>query len=241
MQTTSQKPESISHPLFAGILRAEIHSTVTPLLELAVTASIAQGAYLYYFDRLEPSASLILWSGLPPAAGPVPLEVDGPTAAAHFRRDAPIIVQQDAWLKPGFEALPEFRTNRFEGVLSIPLLDSGAAKGMVNICHSHSEGTKAPELSFLLSLAAPIAGFLAAAQARLNLAREVDRLSQRLSDRKILDRAKGLIQSRFEWTEEQAYFCIRNLSRRRRTSMRLVAKEVIETGASHIVWDGGRP
>jgi AmiR/NasT family two-component response regulator len=36
------------------------------------------------------------------------------------------------------------------------------------------------------------------------------------------------------WTEEQAYFCIRNLSRRRRTPTRQIAEEVIHTGAAGI-------
>lgn len=44
----------------------------------------------------------------------------------------------------------------------------------------------------------------------------------------MLERAKGLIQAQFEWSEEQAYLHLRNLSRRRRTPLREIATEVIE-------------
>ena len=52
-------------------------------------------------------------------------------------------------------------------------------------------------------------------------------LNRRLADRKLLERAKGLLQTRFRWTEEQAYLHLRNISRRRRTPMREIAQEVI--------------
>ena len=90
-----------------------------------------------------------------------------------------------------------------------------------------------------MSLSVPIAGLVAASQARLGLAVEVAKLAQQLSDRKILDRAKGLLQARFDWTEEQAYFCIRNLSRRKRIPMRDIAQEIIATGASGIAAEAG--
>jgi signal transduction protein with GAF and PtsI domain len=152
----------------------------------------------------------------------------------HSGRGAPIVLHENAWASPAFEAFPEFRAHRFEGVISIPLLDSRETTGLLNICRSRREGLKPREFSFLLSLSVPIAGLLAASQARLGLAIEVEKLSQQLSDRKLLDRAKGLLQARFDWTEEQAYFCIRNLSRRKRIPMRDVAQEILQTGASGI-------
>jgi AmiR/NasT family two-component response regulator len=41
-----------------------------------------------------------------------------------------------------------------------------------------------------------------------------------------------LIQARFQWSEEQAYLHLRNLSRRRRTPLREIALEVIERAPS---------
>jgi AmiR/NasT family two-component response regulator len=49
-----------------------------------------------------------------------------------------------------------------------------------------------------------------------------------LADRKLLDRAKGLLQASFQWTEEEAYLHLRRTSRQRRTPMRDIAREVID-------------
>ena len=82
---------------------------------------------------------------------------------------------------------------------------------------------------------------------RSALEREVDKLTQRLADRKLVDRAKGVLQSSCNMSEEQAYFAIRNASRRRRAPMRLVAEQVIEGtfpmapgGAGGTEFAGGR-
>jgi AmiR/NasT family two-component response regulator len=106
--------------------------------------------------------------------------------------------------------------------------------GLLNVCRTQRVSLKPREFAFLLSLTAPIAALLAASAARLTLEREVEKLTQQLADRKIMERAKGVLQSRFQWTEEQSYLCLRNLSRRRRTPMRLVAQEVIASVAAAV-------
>jgi signal transduction protein with GAF and PtsI domain len=222
------------------IPEAELGVSVTPLLELALTECDAEGAYIYHFDRDRTTACAIVWSGLPPVSTAVAPEVQGPKAVLHFVRAAPYALQENAWLHPTFQDLPEFRTNRFEGLVSVPLLESGQPSGMVNFCRLGREGLKPRQFSFLLALCAPIAGFLAASRARWRLAQEVEELARRFSDRKIIERAKGVIQARLDWTEEQAYFCIRNLSRRKRIPMRTVAEEVIATDASGIPAEGAR-
>jgi signal transduction protein with GAF and PtsI domain len=151
-----------------------------------------------------------------------------------FSRTTPLVMREYAWEHPSFEALPEFRKHRFAGVSSIPLLESGQVIGLLNVCRSEPSPLKPREFSFLLSLGVPVGALLTMWTARQDLEREVEKLTQQLADRKVMERAKGLIQARFAWTEEEAYFCLRNLSRRRRAPMRAIAEEVILTGASEI-------
>jgi len=61
------------------------------------------------------------------------------------------------------------------------------------------------------------------------LRREVERLSEKLAARGLLERAKGILQAEFGWTEEEAYLRIRRLSRRSRVPMREIAINVIES------------
>ncbi|HLH20003.1 MAG TPA: ANTAR domain-containing protein [Bryobacteraceae bacterium] len=225
--------ESSLNPL-AGFPGENGYSAITPLLDLALTEANAQGAYLYSVDPQKAEARLLLWSGLSPIASTTPLELRGRDVRNAFSRTAPLVVHENAWEHPSLAPLAEFRKNRLEGAVSIPLLEAGQAVAFLNVCRSGRLPVKPREFSFLLSLGIPVGALLAASMARRNLEREVERLTQQLADRKLLDRAKGLIQARFDWTEEQAYFCIRNLSRRTRTPMREIAQEVIESGASQI-------
>jgi len=224
-------------PLSQGLIDSE--RAITPLLDLGLSESNSQGAYVYVVDLPNSMARLAVWSGLSIGSS-IPLEFEGRQASTHFSRTTPLVLQEGAWKHRAFESLPEFQSSRFEGVISIPLLDSGRMIGLFNVCRARPMALRGREFSFLLSLGGPIGALLAASFARWTLEREVEKLTQQLADRKLLERAKGLIQSRFDWTEEQAYFCLRNLSRRRRTHMRHIAQEVITTNASGITERDGR-
>jgi AmiR/NasT family two-component response regulator len=68
---------------------------------------------------------------------------------------------------------------------------------------------------------------------------ERDSLQQKLLERKLVERAKGILQQRRRLSEEQAYLLLRNNSRRRRMPMVTLAREIIDvsvqagTGAGH--------
>jgi AmiR/NasT family two-component response regulator len=80
---------------------------------------------------------------------------------------------------------------------------------------------------------------------------EVGDLQQRLETRKFVDRAKGLLQTQFGFTEPQAFRWIQKTSMDRRLSMREVAEAVIsgtsgpgesgDSGASGRATPGPRP
>ncbi len=63
----------------------------------------------------------------------------------------------------------------------------------------------------------------------LSAALERDSLQQKLQERKLMERAKGILQSRRKLSEHQAYLFLRSESRRRRVPMVDLAREIIET------------
>lgn len=99
--------------------------------------------------------------------------------------------------------------------------------GIVNICRVAATAYQVREAAFLRSLSLPLGALLAHSVERVRLASEVEELSRKLADRKLLERAKGLLQASRQWTEEQAYIYIRNTSRQSRTPMRDIAREII--------------
>jgi ANTAR domain/GAF domain len=201
--------------------------TVFPaLLESVLTRSEADGAYVYRFENGGETARLSGWAGAAPTTD---FEaVQGRHACEHFDRDAPIVLHDHAWSDPRFASFPEFAANRFSGVVSIPLHHAGSRAGLLNVCREKPASLSASELAFLFSLSLPVGALLEASAAN-------DKLAQQLADRKLLDRAKGLLQANNSWTEEEAYLHLRRTSRQRRTAMREIALEIIESGDLHLV------
>jgi len=136
------------------------HPAIAPLLDLALSETHSQGAYLYWFAASETKARIVLWEGPAPSIEAVAQaqEVGGAEIRGHFGRTTPIVVHQGAQDDPRFRFFPEFRKNRFEGVVSIPLLDGRAAVGLVNICRSRATPVHARDLAFLLNLSVPVGG-----------------------------------------------------------------------------------
>jgi GAF domain-containing protein len=205
---------------------------IEPVIELAITQANGQGAYVYQFDLRSARASLVAFAGPAPfrSAGVRPPQVGGSVAAFHSRRRTPIVLQDGAAADWRFAELPEFRGGRFEGVVSVPLVDGAELVGMVNFCRAERAAIRPKELAFLLGLSPPLAALLKAAALR----EELQKMVQLLADRKALDRAKGLLQEALGWSEERAYLHMRRLSRQQRMPMREIARQLIEAGGRRL-------
>jgi hypothetical protein len=225
MQATAIHPISTFDPRPAGP-----YQSIVPLLDLTLTQTNAQGAYIYRFEAADGAAQLAVWTGLSPDLGVGSLRVEGRAARAHFGRQSPIVLQDRTFEDWRFGGFPEFQRHRFEGVTSIPLINAGVVVGIANICRLRSAALQPRELAFLLSLSLPIGALMASERVQDDLQREVRSLAQQLADRKLIERAKGLLQSGGEITEEEAYFRLRRLSRQRRVPMREIASEIISGG-----------
>jgi response regulator NasT len=70
------------------------------------------------------------------------------------------------------------------------------------------------------------------------LEREVADLGERLETRKLVERAKGLLQARHAMTEPEAFAWMQRAAMDRRTSMKRVAEVVLETLKPPITRDG---
>ncbi len=204
-------------------------TSLHPLLELSLAQTNSRGAYLYRLDRERGGLELVTWRGL--AASDIEsfdVELRPEAAVWHRENLTDTFLDRDAWSDWRFERFPEFLRNRFQAAASIPLLDRGELVGIANIGRLAAIAYQPREAAFLRSLSLPLGALLADSTARVKLESEVEALSRKLADRKLLDRAKGLLQASFQWTEEEAYLHLRRTSRQRRTPMREIAREVID-------------
>jgi AmiR/NasT family two-component response regulator len=81
------------------------------------------------------------------------------------------------------------------------------------------------------SLWLTLLGAMAARIRQQHYADEVHRLQQRLNDRIVIERAKGILMQRLRISEEEAYQRLRLLSRKQRRQLRDMAQSLLDAEA----------
>src|SRR6202022_4318595 len=113
----------------------------------------------------------------------------------------------------------------YEAVLSVPLMSRGRAVGVINLQHRRPHVHNQKEIRLIST-----AGFLVGAEIEMaRLESENSNLSQQLETRKIVERAKGILQRDLSLDEEQAYLALQRQSRQKRKSMKEIAEAVVLT------------
>ena len=126
-----------------------------------------------------------------------------------------------------FQALVE---DTYEAFLSVPLVTGGEVIGVINVHHREPHAHTSDEISLLTFVGEQMGGaitksFLSEENARLQ--EETAEMRRQLETRKVVERAKGILQHRHSLTEEESYLRLRNESRRLRRPMRELAEAII--------------
>jgi uroporphyrinogen-III synthase len=135
----------------------------------------------------------------------------------------PVAVGRRAWEDPRFQTFNELPEDRYDAFLSVPVLSRGKLVGVINVQHRepHEHGRR--EIQLISTL-----GFIVGAEiemARLEV--ENVELTEQLETRKVVDRAKGILQRDLGLSEEEAHLTIQRQSRQRRKSKKEIAEAIV--------------
>jgi two-component system, response regulator PdtaR len=206
-----------------------LKASILPLLEICLHQTVTQGAYVYRLDRENSDLQLLAWHSMwAIEIGAYQVQLDSRAGNWFLELPAKTVLEAGAWLDWRFQSLPEFVHNRFESVLVVALHHAGKVVGVANFCQRAADRFATREIAFLSGLSLPLGSLLAGGAAHARLESELHQLNRKLEDRKLIERAKGILQARFAWTEEQAYLNLRRSSRQSRAPMRAIARHVIE-------------
>jgi|HubBroStandDraft_6_1064221.scaffolds.fasta_scaffold21026_1 uroporphyrinogen-III synthase len=135
----------------------------------------------------------------------------------------PVAIASGAWNDPRFMIFRNLPEDHFEAILCTPILCASKVVGVINLQHRLSYQHTTNEVRLLSML-----GFLVGAEVeRSRLETENAQLAGRLETRKVLDRAKGILQRDMGISEDQAYRTMQRESRQRRKSMREIADAIL--------------
>ena len=143
---------------------------------------------------------------------------------------APVVLSRGAFDDPRFKRFPSLVEDTYEALVSVPLVSGGEIIGVLNVHHKEPHAHTPGEIGLLTFLGEQMGG--AIVRSRLSdenarLQQAADEMKQRLEDRTLVERAKGILQERFSLTEQQAYLRLRNESRRLRRPMRELAEAIL--------------
>lgn len=189
------------------------------LLGQLVTRGGADGAVLYRFDAVaEELHAVAVQARVSPKIPELGVTLSA-AATAWLKKSAETLQVSPAVDIP-FENLPEVFQYGFQRLLLFPVRAEYDLLGFLTL------GRRSGDLfdRQAVEAAAPVASIVAALLER-------DALQNAMKERKLVERAKGLLQKKERISEENAYLLLRKVSRYRRIPMAEVAREIIQRNA----------
>jgi uroporphyrinogen-III synthase len=134
-----------------------------------------------------------------------------------------------------FKRFSSLVEDTYEAFLSVPLVSGGEVIGVLNVHHREAHAHTPEEIALMTFVGEQMGGAIAKsrlAEENARLQQESLEIRQQLEARKLVERAKGILQRKLALTEEEAYLRLRNESRRARRPMRDLAEEIIRAETS---------
>ena len=135
----------------------------------------------------------------------------------------PVAIPENAAHDPRFQFFHELPEDSYEAFLSVPLMSRGRVVGVINLQHKQHHVYRRREIRMISAV-----GFLVGAEIELARLEEANStLSEQLQTRKIVERAKGILQRDLGLNEEQAYLALQRQSRQKRRPMKEIAEAIV--------------
>ncbi|MBM3728920.1 MAG: GAF and ANTAR domain-containing protein [Acidobacteria bacterium] len=194
------------------------------LVGLAVRVTGCDACLVYLLDA-EAGEVVLRASQVPHAAdlGTLRLRLGEGVAGWVAQHRSVVALPAKAAADERFKSFPGLVEDTYQALLCVPLISAGTSIGVINIHHRAPHPHTAEEISLLSFIGEQIGSAVAKAQ----LAETNARLRDELETRKLVERAKGILQQRQGLSEEEAYLRLRNESRWMRRRMRELAEAII--------------
>ncbi len=141
-----------------------------------------------------------------------------------------VSLSRNASADPRFKRFTALVEDTYEAFLSVPLINRGEVIGVLNIHHKDAYEHTPAEISLLSFLGEQMGGAIAYSELAADhskLQEETLQIKEQLEVRKLTERAKGILQRRFNLSEREAYHRLRDESRRLRKPLRAIAEAVL--------------
>lgn len=184
----------------------------------------AESCFIYIHDRKRKLLTLVA-SKNPhkPELGEIHLaEGEGITGWVAQHRQ-PVAIDEKAYLDSRFKYFQELPEDKYESFLSIPILDESGVVGVMNFQNNKPYTFSEEQITVLES----IGKIVASAFVNSALDEKILSLEEKLEERKIIEKAKGILMKARKLTEEEAFRVIRKEAMNKRKSLKEIAEAIL--------------
>jgi uroporphyrinogen-III synthase len=211
--------------------KAPFNEVLNEVVEFAAAVVTCDSCFVYLLE----SDELVLRASKnshPEAIGKLKLKLGQGITGWVAKHRQPVVVERNAAFDPRFQFFNELPEDRFEAFLSVPLLSRGRVVGVINLQNIASYDFSEREISLISTV-----GFLVGAEIEMaRLENEKSQLAHRLELRKLIERAKGILQHDLKISEQEAYLMLQRQSQQRRKPMKDIAEAVTLSHAVKQTW-----
>ncbi len=134
-----------------------------------------------------------------------------------------VVLKKKAYKDRRFKAFDELPEDRYEAFLSVPIVNRDGVVGVINLQHRQAYDFSKDEVAMVET----VVKIIASAFQNVVLQRQVDTLQAKLEERKLIERAKGLLMKKEKYSEKKAYDTIRQEAMKKRKSMKEIAGAIV--------------
>lgn len=198
------------------------HEVLERVIEMVTAAMRCDSCFLYVLDQ----GKLVLRASKNPHEDVVDRLVvemgQGVTGWVAEHRQT-VAIASRAWADPRFAVFGSLPEDRFEAFLAVPILCRGKLVGAINVQHREQHQHSKREIRLITMI-----GYLVGAEVELaRIEYEKSQLAEQLETRKVMERAKGILQRELGTDEESAYLMLQKQSRQKRRPIREIAEAII--------------
>jgi uroporphyrinogen-III synthase len=227
-----ESPVSVLHQV-SGIVSSElsVDEILGEVIGLAAQATACDACLVYLIDR-DSNEMVLRASQVPHAAdlGQLRIKMGEGVTGWVAEHKAAVALDANAFADPRFKCFQALIEDTYEAFLSVPLVSGGDLIGVFNVHHRQAHRHTRQEISVMEFIGEQLGVTIAKSlleRENARLLEETQEMRRELETRKLVERAKGILQQRHGISEEDAYFRLRNQSRRLRRPMKEVAEAII--------------
>ena len=200
----------------------DLKEVLSRIVKIVSSVTKADSCFLYLID----GENLILRASLNPKPleiGNIKMKVGEGITGWVAEKQKTVAIAKEAYQDKRFKFFNSLPEDKFEGILSVPIIYRDKVLGVINV--QHSKPRKYPETEIVLfELIAKATG---GAIDNASLFSEKEALKEALETRKLIERAKGILMKDLNISEEEAHKLLHKKSMDKRLSLKEIANAII--------------